>query len=195
MNAKVFFTVLISLIVILLAVLFTDPATQKAVATTLGFNSNFTRVEPQSVDPGKIEIAKVRRVVDGDTIQLEDGRSVRYLNIDTPETVHPTKPKMCYGQEAKEANIGWVEGKEVQLVTDKNPTDKYGRDLRLVFLPGRDTGKIEESVNAALVKGGFARASIYKDNPTFEKDFLKYEREAREANIGAWKSCPKPFEE
>jgi len=195
MNPRVFFTILISLIFILFSVLITDTSVQNQLSALLNFNPEFTRVEQPSVDPGKVEIAKVRRVIDGDTIQLEDGRSVRYLYIDTPETVHPTKPVMCFGAEASAANKAWVDGKEVQLVQDKEATDRYGRDLRLVFLPGRDTADPAQSINAELVKSGFARSSIYKPNTTFETNFLTYERTAREANLGAWKTCPKPFEE
>jgi len=195
MNARMFFSALVSLIVVLVSLLLSDPQVQTQISDILGFDPEFVRVEQPSVDPGKVEVAQVRRVVDGDTIQLEDGRSIRYLYIDTPETVHPTKPVMCFGPEASQINKAWVEGKQVQLVQDEDPTDRYGRDLRLVFLPGRDTGDPSQSINAELVRGGFARASIFRPNDTFEDDFLQYEQAAREANVGAWDACPDPFEE
>jgi micrococcal nuclease len=41
----------------------------------------------------------VVRVIDWDTVELENGERVRYLGIDTPETVHPDKPVDCFGPE------------------------------------------------------------------------------------------------
>src|SRR3989344_1479971 len=41
------------------------------------------------------ESVKVVRVVDGDTIELEGGQTIRYIGIDTPETVHPQKTVEC----------------------------------------------------------------------------------------------------
>jgi len=195
MNPKIFFSSLVSLITILLVVLLTDPAIQKNAVNLFGINPDFARVVQPSKDPSKIESARVRRVIDGDTIQLEDGRSIRYLYVDTPETVHPTKPVMCFGVEAKQANIALIEGKEVQLVQDKDPTDRYGRDLRLVFLPSRDASDPSQSINAELVKGGFAKAVSYSPNTTYQETFVALQRESKQANLGAWKSCPKPFEE
>ena len=50
------------------------------------------------------EQALVLRVIDGDTVELEDGRVVRYFGIDIPETVHPNKPVECYGPESADRN-------------------------------------------------------------------------------------------
>jgi endonuclease YncB( thermonuclease family) len=60
--------------------------------------------------PGDLETATVAKVVDGDTIELSDGRKVRYIGINTPERDQP------YYQEAAEANRRLVDGKDVQLV-------------------------------------------------------------------------------
>ncbi|MBU2592799.1 thermonuclease family protein, partial [Patescibacteria group bacterium] len=61
---------------------------------------------------------KVIRVIDGDTIKIEGDKIVRYIGIDTPETVHPSKPVQCYGKEASDKNKELVEGKEVNLEKD-----------------------------------------------------------------------------
>lgn len=62
------------------------------------------------VDSG---LAKVVRVVDGDTIEIEGGAKIRYIGIDTPETVDPRKPVQCFGVEASAKNKELVEGKTV----------------------------------------------------------------------------------
>ena len=46
----------------------------------------------------------VVKVIDGDTIKLDNGAVVRYIGIDTPETVDPRKPIQCFGQEAAKKN-------------------------------------------------------------------------------------------
>jgi micrococcal nuclease len=139
-----------------------------------------------------IETAKIQRVVDGDTIELDDGRKVRLLNMDTPETVKPSTPVQCYGKEASDFSKKVLTDKVVQLVSDKDPNDRYGRSLRMVYLQGKDTSKVEESYNAELVRNGFARVKSYSPNKTFEKPLLAIEEEARSKKIGVW-SCPNPF--
>jgi len=99
----------------------------------------------------------VVRVVDGDTIVVVvDGVEyrVRYIGIDTPETVHPSEPVECFGREASQRNRSLVEGKAVVLEKDVSETDQYGRLLRHVWVEG-------EMVNAALVGEGYAQVSTY----------------------------------
>jgi micrococcal nuclease len=77
----------------------------------------------------------VTRVVDGDTIKVEiDGvqYDVRYIGIDTPETVHPSQPVGCFGPEASARNKELVDGKRVGLEKDVSEMDRYGRLLRYV---------------------------------------------------------------
>lgn len=58
------------------------------------------------------ETAVVKRVVDGDTIELSDGRKVRYIGIDTPESVDPRRSVQCFGLEATDMNKELVQGKK-----------------------------------------------------------------------------------
>jgi micrococcal nuclease len=141
-----------------------------------------------------IEKSQVSRVIDGDTIVLSDGRTVRYLNVDTPETVKPNTPVQCYGPEAKKENINLVDSKEVWLKKDVESSDRYNRDLRFVWLAGRDTNDISQTINAYMVKNGFARVMVIKPNNTYQDYFEKLEKEAKEAKRGIWGACPQPFE-
>src|SRR3990167_2746686 len=75
----------------------------------------------------------VTRVIDGDTIQVETSETVRYIGINTPETVHPDKPVECFGQQAANKNKELVLGKSVTLEKDVSETDRYGRLLRVVL--------------------------------------------------------------
>ena len=78
--------------------------------------------------------AKVTRVVDGDTIELDDGRKVRYLLVDTPETTSGHND--CYGSNAVTFNTDLVLNKTVQLSYDVECTDRYGRTLAYVIVDG-----------------------------------------------------------
>ena len=128
------------------------------------------------------EDALVSRVIDGDTIELENGERVRYLGIDTPETVHPSKPVECYGPEASERNKELVEGKIVTLMRDGPDTDQYDRLLRYVFVEGM-------FVNGELVWSGHAYSRSYGDELMLYQTLVKLERSAREGKRGLWEAC------
>ena len=142
-----------------------------------------------------IEKSQVRRVVDGDTVELTNGQKIRLLNIDTPETVKANTPVMCYGPEASTFTKKLLTDKMVQLTADKEADDKYGRGLRFIFLDGVDTSNVENSINAELVKNGFARMVVYKPNNTYAKEFQTWENEAKSKKLGLWGSCKNPFVE
>ena len=132
--------------------------------------------------PETYENVLVVRVIDGDTVELENGERVRYLGIDTPETVHPDKPVECYGPEATERNKELVEGKTVSLLQDGPDRDGYDRLLRYVFVDST-------FVNGDLVWGGYAYARSYGDVPLFYQTLVQLERSARERERGLWEAC------
>jgi micrococcal nuclease len=128
------------------------------------------------------EQAQVTRVVDGDTIDVVIAGAtyrVRYIGVDTPETVDPRRPVGCYGREASERNRQLVEGKTVGLEKDVSETDKYERLLRYVWVDG-------EMVNAILVREGYAMASTYPPDVKYQELFLSLQGEARDAGLGLW---------
>lgn len=127
--------------------------------------------------------ATVLRVIDGDTIEVEvDGgtHKVRYIGIDTPETVDPRRSVGCYGEEASAANKALVEGLTVGLEKDVSETDVFGRLLRYVWLNG------DEMVNAVLVREGYAQSSAYPPDVRYQELFDGLETEARSAGRGLW---------
>ncbi len=63
--------------------------------------------------PTDLELRTVTRVIDGDTLILDGGGRVRLIGVDTPETVHPTKPVEYLGKEAGAFTKRMVEGQEV----------------------------------------------------------------------------------
>ena len=124
----------------------------------------------------------VVRVIDGDTIELVSGERVRYIGVNTPETVHPDKAAECYGQEASKFNKQLIEGKWVRLDKDISETDKYGRLLRYVYLD-------DQMVNLLLVQNGYAEASTYPPDVKFTDEFLEAQTLARNDGKGLWSAC------
>lgn len=124
----------------------------------------------------------VEEVVDGDTIKIAGGKTVRYIGINTPETVDPRRKVECFGKEASAKNKELAEGKKVRLEKDISEIDKFGRLLRYVYV-----GDI--FVNDFLVRQGFAYASSYPPDIKYQEQFKKAEKEAREFKIGLWASC------
>ncbi len=135
---------------------------------------------------GPEDAAPVTRVVDGDTIHVRiagQDRTVRYIGMDTPETVDPRRPVQAFGKEAAERNRQLVAGKIVRLEKDMSETDRFGRLLRYVYVDGR-------MVNAVLVEEGYARAATFPPDVRHKDLFLRLEREARAANRGLWAGGP-----
>lgn len=126
--------------------------------------------------------AIVTRVVDGDTVRVDiEGVEyrVRYIGIDTPETVDPRRPIGCFGKEASERNRQLVEGKTVGLEKDISETDDFDRLLRYVWVG-------DLMINAALVEEGYALASTYPPDVKYADDFASLQAKARESESGLW---------
>lgn len=146
--------------------------------------SSYEKVTPAVMVKG--EQVKVVRVVDGDTIEIEGGKKVRYIGIDTPETVDPRRPVGCFGHEASEENRRLIEGKTIRLIKDVSETDKFGRLLRYVFIK---EGGNEVFVNDYLVRHGFARAATFPPDVAYTTQFVSAEREAKDNQRGLWQKC------
>jgi len=127
----------------------------------------------------------VKNVIDGDTIELANGRKVRYIGINTPETMErfgrtwvfsPEK----FGTQAKAVNKGLVFHKKVRLEFDKEKEDRYGRWLAYVYTSG---GKM---VNLELVRKGFATVYTFPPNVKYLGPLLEAQEYAREKSLGLW---------
>ena len=133
------------------------------------------------------DAARVVRVVDGDTVVVRTGgheERVRYIGVDTPESVKPGTPVQCFAKAASAANKRLVEGQEVRLVGDAEARDRYGRMLAYVYRK-RD-GLF---VNAELVRRGYAKPLTIPPNVRFADRFAALAREARVARRGLWRAC------
>jgi micrococcal nuclease len=137
--------------------------------------------------PARDRIGRVVRVVDGDTVAVAlAGRveRVRYIGIDTPESVKPGTPVQCYAHRAAAENARLVARERVRLVLDVEPRDRFGRLLAYVY-------RVRDGpfVNAALVRGGYARTLTIPPNVRFADRFHALAAEARRAGRGLWSAC------
>ncbi|HEX5375256.1 MAG TPA: thermonuclease family protein [Solirubrobacterales bacterium] len=130
-------------------------------------------------------IALVTRVVDGDTVEARvEGKveDIRYIGVDTPETVKPGTPVQCFGPRASAFNHRLVEGRRVRLVFGAERRDTYGRLLAYVYLGDR-------FVNASLVRRGLARTLTIPPNDRFAPLLRRLELRAARAGRGLWGAC------
>jgi micrococcal nuclease len=137
--------------------------------------------------PVRDRLARVVRIVDGDTIVVAlAGRTdrVRYIGIDTPESVKPGSPVQCYAHRAAAQNARLVARERVRLVLDVEPRDRFGRLLAYVY-------RVRDGlfVNAALARGGFARTLTIPPNVRFAARFRALAADARRADRGLWSVC------
>jgi len=122
--------------------------------------------------PERTEKARVRRVLDGDSILLSNGNEVRYLGINTDEAGDP------FSEKARTFNRRLVEGKQVRLAGDRERHDRYGRILAYVYVG-------DQFVNGELVRAGLAHLFVFgplREEPTL----AALQREARAGRRGMW---------
>ncbi len=133
-----------------------------------------------------LESATVKYVIDGDTLDLEDGRRVRLLGIDAPEMGFDGGTKEPYSQESTDWLRDRVEGRRVQLRIDSPKLDRYQRTLAWMF---DDQGRL---VNRDILLAGYAKLLDTFGLPQdLEPSLREAESEARVRRVGIWQSRQK----
>jgi endonuclease YncB( thermonuclease family) len=127
------------------------------------------------------EWVAVKRVNDGDTVQLADGRLVRYIGVNTPEINHERHTAEPFGFEARSRNMELIGSQRIRLEFDLERFDDYGRTLAYVFLPDGSM------VNEKLLQSGMAHCLYKLPNVKYEDRLLRAQREAMQARAGMWR--------
>jgi micrococcal nuclease len=156
-----------------------------AVAALLGADCSNEKERGAGAELGRSAEAEVERVVDGDTIEVTIGagvEDVRYIGVDTPESVAPGEPVECFGKAASRENERLVGGETVRLVFDSERRDDYGRLLAYVYVG-------ELFVNGALVEDGFARTLEIEPNTSRAGRLERLEADAGREGRGLWGGC------
>ena len=139
-----------------------------------------TAVDVLSVVDGDTIDVLVTDVVPGAPVAVGQAVRVRYIGVNTPETVHPNIAVQPFGESASALNKSLVEGRSVYLEFDVGSWDRYGRLLAYVYLDAQGFAM----VNAKLVALGFAHAYPCPPNVRYEELLRELERTARALGLG-----------
>lgn len=132
------------------------------------------------------ESARVKMVYDGDTLQLEDGRKVRLIGIDTPEIFSKKRAIASdiksSGERARVSLLQQLAMSEnrISLSYGSERFDRYGRTLAHVFLPD---GK---NLQAWLILEGYAIAFTTPPNDQMSHCYRRLELVTQQAKRGIW---------
>ena len=117
--------------------------------------------------------SKVIRVIDGSTIVLENGETVKYIGVKTP-----TIDEAFY-EESKDLNLILAHNKKIKLQFDIQGRDAEGNMLAYAFVEGI-------FINAELLKHGYAKFTLNPTNTTFQELFIRSQEEAIQSRKGIW---------
>jgi micrococcal nuclease len=139
--------------------------------------------------PNGAASARLERVIDGDTIVARVGgreERVRYIGVDTPETVKPDTPVQCFGPQAHALNARLLgaAGAPLTLRFDRELRDRYGRLLAYVYRAADGL-----FVNGRLVDAGAARTLTIAPNTAHAAHLSALQHTARAAGRGLWTAC------
>ncbi len=133
------------------------------------------------------ERVRITRVIDGDTVEAEDGRRIRNIGIDAPEVekywLSPPEPGEPFGDESTEFVEEKILNKEVFLKYDADKHDRFGRTLAYVFY--EEDGELYH-LEDELIKAGLA--SLYTVSPHFAytDNMLESQNKAMDEGVGIW---------
>ena len=118
---------------------------------------------------------KVKRVIDGDTIELANGQIVRFVGVNAPNNGEP------FEEVGTEANTKLVSGKTVTLEYDAYTSDRFGRVLAYPIVDGKN-------VVVELARLGLVKVTIYEDRRKlkYQDALLKAQEEAKVKKRGIW---------
>ena len=124
----------------------------------------------------------VVNVVDGDTADITVNGikyRVRFIGIDTPETVKPNTPVQFMGKEASDYTKSRLFNQNVTLEFDAQLYDPYNRLLAYVYVGG-------SFFNQELVQNGYASVATFPPNVKYEQLFIAAQKYAMDNNLGLY---------
>ena len=140
----------------------------------------------QCLAQGELHRAAVKRVIDGDTLHLTDGRKVRLVGINTPELDHEHGKHDAFALEAKQ-RLEVLAGDHIYWQSAQESEDRYGRKLYYLFTKDR------ASISSQLLSEGLGYRVAVPPNVAYQDCLDKAEYSARQAERGVWQT-PKPWQ-
>ena len=133
---------------------------------------------------GEVQSAKIKRVVDGDTVHLMDGRKIRLIGINTPELDHQHGNHEAFAVAARQRLMALVPDNVVYWQAAQEDEDHYGRKLYYLFTKDR------ASISGKLLSDGLGYRIAIPPNLKYQDCFDQAEREAQTAQRGVWQNPP-----
>lgn len=148
-----------------------------------GFHPPYLRADAfaHCTPTGKLESAELKQVVDGDTLLLRDGRSVRLIGINTPELGRDGRANQLLAETARRMAADWLAGETVLLEVGAEPKDRYGRYLASVF-----RGSDRQLLSEYLLNQGLGWQVTVPPNSHYSGCLQVAEQAARQAKRGVW---------
>jgi micrococcal nuclease len=131
-------------------------------------------------------IYRVRAVVDGDTIVLENGLHLRYSGVNTPESGRWVKDASPFSKEATARNAALVEGKRVRVKLGRDVFDPHGRVVGTVFVVPETPGEAEIDVRQALIREGLGKVMYLGIDGAEYGQLKQLQDDAKRAHAGIW---------
>lgn len=134
--------------------------------------------------PGIGQAVKSKHVIDGDTLDLADGRRVRLIGINAPEIGRQGNLSEPYAQAARKGLQQLVSNADLRLLVGEETKDRYGRTLGHLFDAQGD------NLEARLLSRGLGFAVAIPPNLLLLDCHLEHERQARSRLQGVWRESP-----
>jgi endonuclease YncB( thermonuclease family) len=136
--------------------------------------------------PQSVPLFAVQRVVDGDTVRLSDGRSVRMIGLNAPETGKKGRTAEPFADAARQRLQSLIDenGGQVGVIVGEQSQDHYGRTLANLF------GQQGANLEAQLLVEGLGYQIAIAPNVALLDCQQAAEQIARQARLGLWKTPP-----
>ncbi len=130
------------------------------------------------------KLAFVEKVIDGDTILLKNGKLVRLLGLNTPETKAKVdgewkEKESVWGKRAYLFSKNILQSEKIRIEYDREKKDIYGRLLGYVFLE-------DSFINQILLSEGLAVIDIRAPNFKYLDQLSLSFKNAKECGRGFW---------
>jgi micrococcal nuclease len=129
-------------------------------------------------------VHEVVRVIDGDTVDIENKIRIRLLGIDSPEK------GSCYYDESHTYLQELLSGSNILLEKDVSGADRYDRLLRYVYVPADDIREDDVLINESMVRAGYAKVFAVAPDNRYRDLFSSAQEEAKKEGRGLWSACP-----
>lgn len=124
------------------------------------------------------------KCVDGDTAVFNvNGAETkfRFLAVDTPETVHPTKGEEAYGKNASVYTCNKIQNAQnIEIEYEDSKIDKYGRSLGWIWVDG-------SLLQKELIEIGYAEVAYIYGNYKYTSELCEVQGKSIEKGNGIWK--------